>query len=50
MGGAYSLRHLGMISTSGSWRRYWLPLMWDAWEKSGVFRCDRSDYFIGPNG
>lgn len=22
MGGGYSLRHLGMIATSGSWRRW----------------------------
>lgn len=24
MGGSQSLRHLGMIATSGSWRRFWL--------------------------
>lgn len=30
MGGAYNLRHLGMIATSPSWRRWFLPVMWRA--------------------
>lgn len=50
MGGGYNHRHLGMIATSGSWRRYWLPLMWKAWEKAGVIRRATSDYFRGPKG
>lgn len=33
MGGGFP-RHLGMIATSGSWRRYWLPVMWRAWERA----------------
>lgn len=45
MGGGYNHRHLGMIATSGSWRRYWLPVMWKAWERAGVFRRATSDYF-----
>ncbi len=43
-------RHLGMIATSGSWRRYWLPLMWKAWEKAGVIRRATGDYFRRPKG
>lgn len=54
MGGGYSLRHLGMIATSNSWRRYWLPLMWKAWERAGLLRRSTpratGDYFEGPKG
>lgn len=39
MGGGYNQRHLGLIATSGSWRRWWLPLMWAAWERAGLFRA-----------
>jgi hypothetical protein len=28
MGGGYNQRHLGLIATSGSWRRYWLEWRW----------------------
>lgn len=28
MGGGYNKRHLGMIATSGSWRRWWLEWRW----------------------
>ena len=28
MGGSTKLRHLGMIATSGSWRRWWLEWRW----------------------
>lgn len=28
MGGAYNLRHLGMIATSPSWYRCWLEWRW----------------------
>lgn len=28
MGGSINLRHLGMIATSGSWRRWWLEWRW----------------------
>lgn len=38
MGGGYNQRHFGLIATSNSWRRYWLPLMWKAWERAGLFR------------
>jgi len=26
MGGSQNLRHIGMIATSGSWRRHWLDI------------------------
>lgn len=28
MGGGYNKRHLGMIATSNSWRRFWLEWRW----------------------
>jgi len=28
MGGSQNLRHLGMIATSGSYRRHWLAWRW----------------------
>jgi hypothetical protein len=34
MGGGYNLRHMGMIATSKSWRRFWLEWRWAKYPKS----------------
>lgn len=33
MGGGYNLRHLGMIATSGSWRRWFFPVIFERWKR-----------------